>query len=195
MYRAVATIFVTVALTGAARADDVTAALAHLDAGVAAVRAGHVALAHPELTAARDLAPAKPNPYRWLALTEVQLGDCPHALTDIDAFLARVRDDDPRVGEMTRLRELCRRGGVPAGQPGQPNLQLDHDITQPAPDPMFTQPREAPTDQPGITHRWWFWPTVGVTALAITGTTIYLVTRGGEATLAPVHCTATGCMP
>jgi len=190
MHRAVATICVTVALAAPARADDETAALGHLDRGVAAFRAGDFALAHRELTAARDLAPAKPNPYRWLALTEVQLGDCPHALANIDAFLARTRDDDPRLGEMTRLRELCRRGGVPAA-----NLQLDHDITQPAPDPMLARPRDTPAEQPGITHRWWFWPTVGFAALAITGTTIYVATRGGETTLPPVHCTSAGCTP
>lgn len=176
----VAAIFVAAAVP--ARADDGPAALVHLDKGVAAFRAGDFAFAHGELTLARDLAPGKPNPYRWLALTEVQLGDCPHALGNIDAFLARVGRDDPRIGEMTRLRELCRRGAV--------NLQLDHDITHPAPDPMFTRPETAAS-----THRWWWWPAIGVTALAITGAVIVVATHDGESALPPVHCTSGGCAP
>jgi hypothetical protein len=174
---------IVVAFALPARGDDQAAALDHLDKGVAAFRAGDYAFAQGELTLARDLAPAKPNPYRWLALTQVQLGDCPHALGNIDSFLVRVRDDDPRVGEMTRLRELCKQHGA--------NLQLDHDIAQPAPDPMFTQPRQ----EPGVTHRWWFWPAVGAVALAVTGATIFVVTHDSESTLPPIHCTGTGCAP
>jgi len=177
----VALILVAFALP--ARADDAADALTHLDKGVAAFRAGDYAFAHGELTLARDLAPAKPNPYRWLALTEVQLGDCPQALGNIDAFLARVKSDDPRVGEMTRLRELCKRGA---------NLQLDHDIAQPAPDPMFTKPEPQPE---GVTHRWWFWPAIGAAALAVTGVTVYVATHDSVSTLPPIHCTGTGCAP
>src|SRR4051812_42420289 len=80
------------------------AAQVHLDRGIAAFQAGDFALAKHELTAARELAPHKPNPYRWLALSEVQLGDCPHALDDIASFLARVATDDPRIPELDRLR-------------------------------------------------------------------------------------------
>lgn len=98
---------------GAAHADDTErAALVHLDRGVAAFRAGDYERAHRELLAAHELAPDKPNPYRWLALTEIQLGDCASALGHIDGFLARVRAGDPRIAEMTRWRDLCRRTGV-----------------------------------------------------------------------------------
>ena len=114
--------------------------------------------------------------------TEVQLGECPQALGNIDSFLARVANNDPRVGEMTRLRELCKRGA---------NLQLYHDIAQPAPDPMFTPAEPAPP----ITHRWWFWTAIGAAALAATGATIYVVTHDGTTTLPPIHCTGAGCMP
>jgi hypothetical protein len=88
---------------------------------------------------------------------------------------------------MTRLRELCRRGGV------QPNLRLDHDVAHPAPDPMFGQ-QERPA-QPTLTQRWWFWPTIGVVALAVTGTTIYVATHDSETALPAIHCTSTGCAP
>ena len=91
---------------------DQAAALVHLRRGVAAFRAGDFARAREELALAHRLAPDKPNPYRWLALTEVQLGDCPSALADIDGFLARVPPDEPRVPELVRLRELCRQTAI-----------------------------------------------------------------------------------
>jgi hypothetical protein len=97
-----------------ARADDVTekAALLHLERGVAAFKAGDYLRAHRELEAAHDLAPDRANPYRWLALTEIQLGDCQRALVNIEGFLSRVKPDEPRVAELVRLRELCQRTGV-----------------------------------------------------------------------------------
>jgi len=121
---------------GAARADDVRrAALVHLDRGVAAFRAGDFARAHRELLAAHELAPDKPNPYRWLALTEIQLGDCASALVHIEGFLARVRAGDPRIAEMTRWRELCRRTGVLRvdTSPGAATLRIDGALVGTAP--------------------------------------------------------------
>jgi hypothetical protein len=88
------------------------AALLHLERGVAAFKAGDYLRAHRELEAAHDLAPDRANPYRWLALTEIQLGDCRRALVNIEGFLARVKPDEPRVAELVRLRELCQRTGV-----------------------------------------------------------------------------------
>jgi hypothetical protein len=103
---------IVLALTAPAAADATEiAAQVHLDRGIAAFESRDFARAHTELTAARDLAPHKPNPYRWLALTEVQLGDCAHALANIDAFGTRAPADDPRRAELDRLRELCARGG------------------------------------------------------------------------------------
>ena len=87
------------------------AAQVHLDRGIAAFEKGDYIAAHRELLAANELVPAKPNPYRWLALAEVQLGDCARARVNIEAFLVRVADDDPRRAEMLRLRELCARTG------------------------------------------------------------------------------------
>jgi hypothetical protein len=103
------------------------AAQLHLDRGITAFRAGDFTLAHRELTAARDLVPHKPNPHRWLALTEVQLGDCAKALASIDAFTTRVPTDDPRLAELVRLRELCARTGVLAvtSTPPQAALRID----------------------------------------------------------------------
>lgn len=98
---------------GTARADSVEdAARVHLDRGIAAFRARDYARAHRELTAASELVPDKPNPYRWLALTEVQLGDCRAALGHIEAFLARVPEGDDRTAELVRLRDLCGRTGA-----------------------------------------------------------------------------------
>lgn len=91
---------------------DEKTALAHLDRGVAAFRAGKFADALRELKIAHDLAPDKANPFRWLALTEIQLGDCATAIGHIEQFLARVPPDDERVAEMARWRDLCKRTGV-----------------------------------------------------------------------------------
>lgn len=110
-----------------ARADDAdahAAALVHLRRGVAAFRAGDYPRALGEFEAARELAPDKPNPHRWLALTHVQLGDCPSALPHIDAFLSRVAPDEPRAAELARLREMCRKTGVLTIDSAPPEVSL-----------------------------------------------------------------------
>jgi hypothetical protein len=83
------------------------AALAHLDRGVAAFRAGDFAAAHVELAEAQRLAPDRPNPYRWLAMTEAALGDCRSALISVERFLSHVAVDDPRVAEVVAVRGRC----------------------------------------------------------------------------------------
>jgi len=88
------------------------AAQLHLERGVTAFRAGEFERAQRELLTAHELAPDRPNPYRWLALTAIQLGDCARALVDIEGFLTRVPATDPRVEEMTRWKNLCARTGV-----------------------------------------------------------------------------------
>lgn len=126
-----AAIVVGLALGPAARADDASeveaAAQVHLDRGIAAFERGDYAGAHRELRAANELVPAKPNPYRWLALTEVQLGDCAAARANIDAFLARVGEDDARRAEMLRLQDLCSRTGSLAIRttPERAQLRID----------------------------------------------------------------------
>ncbi len=101
-------VVVLVALVGRAGADDLRTAQQHLDAGVALYGAGNFADARVELAAAQVLAPDKPNPYRWLALVDVRLGDCASALVHIESFAARVAADDARLGELVRLRDQCR---------------------------------------------------------------------------------------
>jgi hypothetical protein len=105
----VAWIVVAVQLAATAAVADPTedAALAHLDRGVAAYRAGDFARAHDELLEANRLAPDRPNPYRWLAFAEAELDDCQSALINIEAFLSRVPAGDPRVAELAALRDRC----------------------------------------------------------------------------------------
>ena len=136
------------------------AALLHLDRGIAAFEAKDFRTAARELSMANELAPTKANPYRWLALTEIQLGDCVAATAHIDGFLARVTRDDPRVPEMTRWREFCRRSNTPR--------------------PVAVE------DEP-IRTRWWFWPAIGTAAVVITGATVYAFTNSSESTLPPVR--------
>jgi hypothetical protein len=108
-----------------ARADAVEdAARVHLDRGIAAFRAGDYELARRELAAASELVPDAPNPHRWLALTEVQLGDCRGALVHIEGFLSRVPAADPRAAELVRLRDLCQRTGALRVESTPPRAQL-----------------------------------------------------------------------
>lgn len=99
----------------------------HLDRGIAAFEAGDYTTAHRELAAASELVPAKPNPYRWLALTEIQLGDCARALVNIENFLSRVPAEDPRRAEMDRLQGLCARTGVLSIRTTPPAVSLQID--------------------------------------------------------------------
>jgi Flp pilus assembly protein TadD len=166
--------------TTVVRADPAGDALAHLDRGVAAYRAGDYALAHTELAAASELAPDRPNPYRWLAMTEVALGDCRTALVHIESFLSRVPAGDPRVAELVALRAGCL---APASDAASPHV---------APHTAPAAPAEP--DATPVYRRWWFWTAIGAVAVTAAGVT-YGLTRGGDARLPPVTCDAGGCHP
>jgi hypothetical protein len=152
------------------------AALVHLDTGIAAFDAKDFTTALREFTAAHELVPEKANPYRWLALTEIQLGDCKTAVKHVDAFVARVPASDVRVAEMTRWRDFCARG------------ELQVTGTQ-----GLTTTIPARDDDIPVHRRWWFWPLVGGAAVAITGISVYAVTRSDDTVLPPIHCDASGC--
>jgi hypothetical protein len=162
------------------------AALLHLDRGVSAFNAKDFATAAREFSAAHELVPDKANPYRWLALTEIQLGDCKSALDHIDGFISRVPPADPRVAEMTRWREFCRRE---AAQPsGVPTRSPTTQVTGTQGLAAVPPPRDKPLRQ-----RWWFWPAIGTAAVAITGATVYALTRSGDTMLPPITCDPSGC--
>ncbi len=175
--------FVTaiVVMARVARADPKeTEALAHLDRGVAAYRAHDYALAKGELDEAHRLAPDKPNPYRWLALTEAELGNCKDALVDIESFLSRVSRGDARVPEMIALRERCVLELRPTPPPPPPALQ-----------PASPPPPPPPPAPEG--HRWWLWGAIGGAAVVAGVVTFALVHDSGPAQLPPITCGATGC--
>jgi tetratricopeptide (TPR) repeat protein len=156
-------------------------ALAHLDRGIAAFNAKDFQRALGELTAAHELVPDKANPYRWLALTEIQLGNCPAALGHIDGFLARVPPEDARVAEMTRWRDFCHREAEKANQ--SPHVTGTQGLAGPPPPPADTP----------VTRRWWFWTAIGVAAVAATGAVIYVASDSPPATLPSIRCDASGC--
>jgi hypothetical protein len=133
--RALLVTIVALAVSPAAADSVEDAAQVHLDRGVAAFEQGDFLVAHREIAAAHDLVPDKPNPYRWLALVEVQLGDCVKAQANITAFLARVPETDERRAEMLRLRELCSRTGALAIRttPEKAELRIDGAHVGPAP--------------------------------------------------------------
>lgn len=173
----IATIIAALLVAGTARADDAEAAAqVHLDRGVAAFGAGDFTLALHELQIVVELVPHKPNPYRWLALTEIQQGDCAHARLDVDSFLARVPADDARIPELLRARDGCMQRGVPKVTVAPPR----------------EAPPPAPPDRP-IVKRWWFWTAIVGVAAATTGVLIY-ATRDDDPTRLPaIVCTTAGC--
>jgi hypothetical protein len=165
---------VVILAAGASRADTGdAAALDHLDRGVAAYRQGDYDTAHRELGLAQELAPDKPNPYRWLALTEIKQGNCKDALVHIEAFLSHAPVGDARAPELIAARQQC--------------LQPAHDASPPPPPPPAA-PEETP-----VYRTWWFWMAVGAVAVTAVGVT-FAVTRGSdESTLPPIKCSVGGC--
>jgi len=162
-------------------ADPAADALAHLERGVAAYRTGDFAHALIELTAAQQLAPDRANPYRWLAMTEVELGDCRSASLHVESFLARVTATDSRIAEVLEVRRRC----------------LARGATQivPAPPAAIQIETAAPHDPP-VYRRWWFWAAIGAVAITTAGVT-YGLTRDRERPLLlpPVTCDGAGCRP
>lgn len=177
----IASILVAAAASAPAVADDVEAAAqVHLDRGVAAYGAGELELARKELLIAVELVPHKPNPYRWLALTEIQQGDCAHARLDVDSFLARVAADDPRIPELVRARDACKQKGVP---------QI---VERPQVGEVASDPPPRRDDRP-LVAKWWFWTAIGVSAAAVAGAIVF-ATQGDDVTELPaIRCDASGC--
>lgn len=95
------------ALTAVARADEGGDALRALEHGIDLFKADHLLEARAAFEKARKLAPAKPNPYRWLGLADARLGDCAKAVPELNDFIARVPDGDPRTVEAVTIRERC----------------------------------------------------------------------------------------
>jgi hypothetical protein len=175
----IATILAVHLVAGTARADDTEAAAqVHLDRGVAAFGAGDFTLALHELQIVVELVPHKPNPYRWLALTEIQQGDCAHDRLDVESFLARVAADDPRIPELIRSRDACKQRGVPQITVAPPSAQ------QPVAPPPASRP---------LVTRWWFWTALGVAAAATTGILIYVSRDDDPNRLPPIVCDSTDC--
>jgi hypothetical protein len=162
---------VLVMLASSSRADDADApALDHLDRGIAAYRIGDYETAHREFGLAQELAPDRPNPYRWLALTEIKQGDCREALVHIEAFMSRVPVGDARVPEMVAQRQQC----------------VHEAQVQPSPPPP-------PAETTPVYGRWWFWAAVGVVAITAAGVT-YAATRDSDVSmLPPIRCNPGGC--
>jgi cytochrome c-type biogenesis protein CcmH/NrfG len=163
----IAVVLVFVASSSHADPGDAVA-LDHLDRGIAAYRLGDYSTAHRELGLAQELAPDHPNPYRWLALTELKQGDCRDALVHIEAFLSRVPVGDPRAPELIAARQQCVHEAQPAPLPVAP-------------------------EQPPVYHRWWFWTAIGVVAVAAVGVTVAVTHGSDEATLPPIRCSPGGC--
>jgi tetratricopeptide (TPR) repeat protein len=197
MRAALAVVVVALSLGGASPAAAESAAqgadrtaLERLDRGIDAYRAGDWVGARREFEAARRLVPDKANAYRWLGLTEVQLGDCTQALLDFQMFLKLVPANDERVPEVIRLRNECER--TPSGQ--RPQIDLT-----PRADPPTTLATAPPSSlsHTRLVRRWWFWTALaGGAALVATGVTLGVVYgTTHETRLMPIVCAPAGCTP
>jgi len=180
-----------VALSGApARGDEGRdeAALRQLDVGIAAYRAGDYPAARRAFETASRLVPDKANPYRWLGMADVQLGDCTHALLAFEMFLKLVPPGDERVPEVTRLRDGCQRAPPPSAPPSPAAPVVA------APAAVVATPPPPPARKP-LVRRWWFWTALGgAAAVAATGITLGVVLGAPrESRLPPIVCGTTGC--
>jgi hypothetical protein len=82
-----------------------------LHRGVAAYRARYFVQSVNELVEASRLAPAWAEPYRWLAIAQADSDDCPSALINIGAFMARA-PGDLAAPQLVALRDRCLHGGT-----------------------------------------------------------------------------------
>lgn len=180
----IAAILLGALAAGSALADEVAdaeaAAQVHLDRGIAAYGAGDFALAQKELAIAVELVPHKPNPYRWLALAEIQLGDCAHARLDVDSFLARVPADDARIAELVRARDGCQQKGVPKI------------VERPQPS-VIVEERPVEDEKPALVTRWWFWTTIGLSAAMVAAAVVFATREDDAIVLPALHCDESGC--
>lgn len=170
-------------------------AAARLDRGLAAYRGADYAHAIGELVEASRLSPDWPEPYRWLALAEIELDDCASAMLNVAAFAARVPPGDHRVPELAALRVRClHRPGFGFGaQPGAVDSLQAREASG-APSGAHDRP---------LIERWWLWAAVGLATATVVGV-IWATSgsgsgsgtgAGGDHGLPGVTCDATGCHP
>jgi hypothetical protein len=178
-------------------------AAARMDRGIAAYRGADYEHAVAELVEASRASPDWSEPYRWLALAEIELDDCASAMLNVAAFAARVPPGDHRVPELAALRVRClHRPSFGFGaQPGGGDSFHARDVA-------FTT-SGAPVgahDRPLI-ERWWLWAAVGVATATVVGV-IWATNGSGSGSAAGpgpgassdhglpgVTCDATGCHP
>lgn len=78
-----------------------------LDKGQAAYEAGDFETARLAFQRTVEMVPNKPNPHRWLGLTDAKLGRCAEAIASLERFLSLVTSQDPRTVEATVIRDRC----------------------------------------------------------------------------------------
>jgi tetratricopeptide (TPR) repeat protein len=172
-----------------AQADEAKA-LKYLKAGISLYDAKDWEAARQAFLQARNEAPDKANPYRWLGLVEAQRGNCGEALGYLDEFLKRAKPDDARRGEVMQQQEKCRTaianappGGLqtksgskltlPQGSPPRTsNVPLALDPTRTPASPTQDKPKPKKVGR-------WIWAVIagsaaaagGITAGVVVGTT------------------------
>jgi hypothetical protein len=103
----------TLALLSSAAAADEDDAQALMKDGLQRYAAGDLTGARIQFAAAQRMVPAKPNPYRLLALVDSRLGRCQDAIDEAKTFLALAKPDDSRRAEVVGIRDECLRTMAP----------------------------------------------------------------------------------
>lgn len=91
----------------AAAADTEEEALQLQDRGIEAFERGEYPTAYEFFLAERRLVPDKPNPFRWLAMTEARLGECRKAKNTMTKFLGLVPPGDNRIQKVREEVGKC----------------------------------------------------------------------------------------
>jgi hypothetical protein len=81
--------------------------------GLELYAAGDLEGARREWAGAQSLVPAKPNPYRLLAMVDARLGRCQDAVREADLFLKLAPADDRRRADVESIRAECQRELAP----------------------------------------------------------------------------------
>lgn len=152
-----------------AQADEAKA-LKYLKAGISLYEAKDWDAARQAFLQARNEAPDKANPYRWLGFVEAQRGNCTEAIGYLDEFLKRAKPDDERRGEVMQQQEKCRTeiANAPPGAVRPIDLGL---VLKPVPAPAPPSQEKPPRKKVGR----WIWAVIGGSAAAAGGITAGIV--------------------
>ena len=157
-----------------AQADEAKA-LKYLKAGISLYEANDWDAARQAFLQARNEAPDKANPYRWLGFVEAQRGNCAEAIGYLDEFLKRAKPDDARRVEVMQQQATCRTkiaNAPPRETPPPAGAQV---ALPPGLNPLQTPAPPSPDQPKRKKVGRWIWAVIGGSAAAAGGITAGIV--------------------